>query len=493
MYISSKNQLSFKDFILPFGGKLDGKNRWVILASLVPWDDLEPLYVESLTGSHTGAPAKSFRVALGALIIKERLGTSDEETVEQIRENPYLQYFLGFSTYSNEAIFEASMFVHFRKRISKEILDKLNILLSKNVLEKNRSKKTSKKVDDKRDSGSNDKVSVNNKGKLLVDATCAPSDITYPTDLKLLNTAREKSEEIIDLMYSKTEKDFKKPRTYRNKARKEYLLASKNKKLTKKKARKANKKQLNFLKRNLNTISKLINVVGLNMLSKRKYKNLLVISEVYRQQEELLRENKSNIKSRVVNIYQEYVRPIMRGKAACRTEFGAKLSVAYIDGFCFLDHLSWEAYNEGVLLEKHIEKYKERVGNYPESVHVDKIYVTRVNRKYCNERGIRLSGPPLGRPSKEVSKETSSIRRKDEIDRIAIESKFGQGKRRYGLNHIKTKLSETSEISIHMTFVVMNLDMLVKNISLKYFFQFFELLKFYYLKIFLYYNNIISI
>jgi hypothetical protein len=61
-----------------------------------------------------GAPAKPFRMALGALMIKEKLGTSDRETVEQLKENPYLQYFLGLSSYSNEAPFEASMFVHFR-------------------------------------------------------------------------------------------------------------------------------------------------------------------------------------------------------------------------------------------------------------------------------------------------------------------------------------------------------------------------------------------
>lgn len=65
-------------------------------------------------------------MALGALIIKEKLGTSDEETVEQIRENPYLQYFLGLSEYSNEATFEASMMVHFRKRLNQEIVGRIN-------------------------------------------------------------------------------------------------------------------------------------------------------------------------------------------------------------------------------------------------------------------------------------------------------------------------------------------------------------------------------
>lgn len=105
---STPGQLSFEDFYLPFGGKLSSENRWVKLAQLIPWQAFEAEYA-ALMSEGMGAPAKSFRMALGALLIKERLGTSDAETVEQIRENPYLQYFLGLSVYIDIAPFEASM------------------------------------------------------------------------------------------------------------------------------------------------------------------------------------------------------------------------------------------------------------------------------------------------------------------------------------------------------------------------------------------------
>jgi len=118
-------QLSFKDFYLPFGGKLSSENRWVTLSKLIPWEKFESEYAEQFSKG-IGAPAKPFRMALGALIIKERLGTSDEETVEQIRENPYLQFFLGLTEYSNKAPFEASMMVHFRKRLNLEIVGQIN-------------------------------------------------------------------------------------------------------------------------------------------------------------------------------------------------------------------------------------------------------------------------------------------------------------------------------------------------------------------------------
>ena len=105
--IAPASQHSVNQFHHRFEGKLSSENRWVTLAQLVPWDEFESEYAQQFSSTQ-GAPAKLFRVALGSLIIKERLGTSDEETVEQIRENPYLQYFLGFDEYTNTQIGRAS-------------------------------------------------------------------------------------------------------------------------------------------------------------------------------------------------------------------------------------------------------------------------------------------------------------------------------------------------------------------------------------------------
>ena len=112
-------------FELPFEGKLSENNRWVIMSKLIPWSEFEQEYA-SLFSEDIGAPAKSFRMALGSLIIKEKLGTSDIETVEQIKENPYLQYFIGLSFYTNEAPFDASMLSHFRQRIDINLVKKIN-------------------------------------------------------------------------------------------------------------------------------------------------------------------------------------------------------------------------------------------------------------------------------------------------------------------------------------------------------------------------------
>jgi len=460
MYPHAENQL---EFFLPFGGKLDPDNRWIKLAKLIPWAEFETNYSKCLKGSGDGPPAKSIRVALGALIIKERLGTSDRETVEQIRENPYLQYFLGFREYLEKAPFHPTMFVHFRKRITKDMIVEINDAIAL--------KETPEKENSSNDIDDSDEP-PKNKGKLLVDASCTPADITFPTDLKLLNKAREKSEEIIDVLHEPYIGIRKKPRTYRRQARKNFLAAAKSKRLPKGKRRKAIRKQLGYLERNLKTIEGLSKEkLSLSDLDKKQYKNLLVINEVHRQQKWMFENRENKIDNRIISVSQPHVRPIKRGKAGSSTEFGAKISASLVDGYCFLDRLGWDNYNESGDLIAQIHSYRRRFGCYPASVHADKIYRNRKNIKFCKAKDIRLSGPPLGRPPKDLSKRMASrkMARQDEIDRIPIEGKFGQGKRRFSLSRIMCKLSQTSETAIAVVFLVMNLEKLLRVDLLNFF------------------------
>ncbi len=453
-------QLSFKDFCLPFEGKLSGKNRWVLLAELIPWDKIEKLYVNSFSNERMGPPAKSARIAFGALIIQERLNLTDEETVAQIQENPYLQYFIGYKEYKTEPPFDSSLLVYFRKRVNLKIIKKIN---EEMIALQEEGKEEKKKIDN-----DNEKGSSGNKGKLIIDATCAPNDIRYPTDISILNEAREKCEKIIDKLHLPNKGKVAKVRTYRKKAREEYLRIAKKRRPGKKEIRKAVGKQLRYIKRDLGYIEKMAKEVGLKGINRREYKNLLVIQEVYRQQELMYRENINRIKGRIVSITQPHIRPIVRGKAGVPVEFGSKISLSIVNGYTYLERLRWEPYNESEDLKKQVEKYKERYGVYPESVHVDQIYRTRENRRYCKELGIRMSGKALGRAkeiiSKEEIKQMKKQTREDFIYRIGVEGKIGQGKRRYGLNRIMTKLAETSETVIGMIIFIMNLERRVADI-----------------------------
>lgn len=432
-----------------FGGQLDEENRWIEMSKMIPWEEYEEEYAKNFT-EKKGAPAKSFRMALGALIIKEMLGISDRETVEQIKENSYLQYFIGMESYSSEAAFNASTMVHFRKKIGMELINKINKEIVKNVEDVASEKKE-------------------NEGKLLLDATCTPADIKYPTDIGILNEAREKTEKIIDKLYEEIkEKRKEKPRTYREVARKEYLAIAKKRRVSKKERRKGTKKQLGYIKRNLSHIEKMIEEgAKLEKLTKKEQEELVTIGKVYEQQLEMYEKKTNKVENRIVSVSQPHVRPIVRGKAGKAVEFGAKISASNVNGFVFLDKLSWDNYNESGDLQARIEEYKRETGCYPESVHVDKIYRTKANRAYCKERGIRMSGPPLGRPPKEVSKEKKKEARSDERVRNAIEGKFGQGKRKFSLGRVMAKLPETSETVIAMNFLVMNLSTLLQKTKKK--------------------------
>ena len=459
------NQLAFEDFVLPFGGKLRSDNRWVMLAKQIPWAVVDTAYAQQFSQEDLGSPAKSSRLALGALILKERLGVTDRELVEQITENPYLQYFLGFTAYQAEAPFHHSLLTAFRKRFTHESLVTINEAIAQLIADAPPTKdvpSTTDLVDAKEDD-----EPAPPQGQLLIDATCVPADITYPTDLKLLNDAREKSEAIIDDLHAARPSPTKKPRTYRQKARQAYLRLAKARRPGKRKLRQGIGKQLRYLRRNLATMASMAQEGLLVALPRHRYRQLLVIHELYRQQLWMYTHRGHRIANRIVSISQPHVRPIVRGKAGTPVEFGAKISVSVVDGVSFVDRISWDAYNESVDLVPQIEAYCRRFGHDPASVHVDQIYRTRENRRYCASKGIRLSGPPLGRPrivreaTAEQVKHDHQHAHDDATARMAIEGKFGQGKRRFGLDRLMAKLMLTSETMIHLSFLVMNLEHLL--------------------------------
>ncbi len=187
---TNRQQLEFPDFYLPFSGHLDPKNRWVALARLIPWELAEAIYHADLC-QDSGQPIVPARVALGALLIKERQGLTDRETVETIAENPYTQFFLGLEEFTQEPPFDASLMVDFRKRFGEDGMQRLSEAIALASLKESEPKiETDSKPEDDSEPPAND-------GQLIADATCAPADIRYPTDVSLLNEAREKTEAII--------------------------------------------------------------------------------------------------------------------------------------------------------------------------------------------------------------------------------------------------------------------------------------------------------
>jgi IS5 family transposase len=417
MYRKHHNvQLSIEEFHVPFGGTLDPNNRWVLFSSLMPWEELEETYVPQFSPK-TGASAKPVRLAFGVLFIKQRLGLTDEETVEQIREYAYMQFFLVFSGFSSKAPFDPSKMVHFRKRFSQEDLKRINELIAERGKTMVIEAMSSLNDDDPDDPGPNEgsQMSIDdfvkpadwpegkNWGTLTINASCTPADITYPTDLKLLNEARESTERIIDDLCDQHSDHRKhKPRYDRARARAAFLNVAKQKKPRRRKIKAAIRRQLDYLQRNLDAIDALIaSGAWLSALKAHWWRKLLVISELHRQQTIPLHAKTRSIPDRIVNLVQRHVRPIVRGKARAAVEFGAKISVSVRNGFAFLHRISWDPYNESEDLIPQAKNYKQEHGCYPERICADRVYINTMNRNFCRKNMIRLSGKRLGRPPKD--------------------------------------------------------------------------------------------
>lgn len=438
----NREQISVDDFIPPFGGKLSADNRWVKLSRVIPWDQIEERYAARF--GKCGNVALPLRVALGALIIREKCGLTDEETVLKLSENNYMQYFVGYTEFRPGQPFVPSLMVEFRKRIDmaeiQRIIDEVD--------EENRK-------DDPPSDGEG------NRGTLMIDATCAPADIRYPTDLGLLNEGREKLEGIVDTLWGNYGQGVK-PRTYRQQARKAFLGAEKQRKHPMNALRKAIGKQLRFVRRDLCVVSRLCTQgASLERLTPRQYRDLLVTSELYRQQLEMYKSRSHRVDDRIVSIAQPHVRPIVRGKAAADVEFGAKVAVRRVGGCFRIETLRWDNFNEGTELIPALERYRQRYGCYPQAVLADKLYRNRTNLAFCKEYGVRLSGPRLGRPGPSAQADRQTARA-DNAARNAIESPFGISKRRYGLDRIMAKLRCTAESVIAMQFLLLNLDCRVR-------------------------------
>ena len=445
MYKYRSKQISFTDFNTPIGMKLNPNNRWVKKAEMIPWDEIEQRYAKLFT-NRKGNVAKPLRLALGACIIQAEYGYSDEEVALQIQKTAYLQFFCGYTEYNDEKPpFDPSLMVYFRKRLTPEILGEINEMIIRNS-------ETEEKSDN--DDESNP---PSNSGTMIVDATCAPSQIKYPQDTELLNEAREITEEVIDELHIPG--NGKKPRTYRKKARKQYLHIARSKKRTAKKVRKAIGQQLSYIKRNLKTIENL--PVKTDNLPKQLRAKLETVKKLYDQQKYMYDNHTHSVSDRIVSISQPWLRPIVRGKSKAPVEFGAKLDISVVNGFTRLEYHSFDAYNEALKLSDMIEWYKERTGCYPERILADKIYRNRENLSYCAERKIRLSGPALGRPKKDeiCDKKQDYI---DESERVEVERKFSLAKRKCGIGLIVTRLKETTCHCLAMSVLLLNLRKIEK-------------------------------
>ena len=247
--------------------------------------------------------------------------------------------------------------VYFRKRLTPEVLGEINEMIMRDAKERQVKEAESKDDDDDSDGQPG---TGGNSGTMIVDATCAPSNIRYPQDVSLLNEARENAEKLLDVLHDPA--DGKKPRTYRKRARKDYLKYTRCRKHTAKMTRKAIGKRLAHLRRDLDAIDGKLSLE--KNLPPRQTERLDTIRNVYEQQKYMYDNRTHSVPDRIVSVSQPFVRPIVRGKAGKPVEFGAKLDISVVDGWTRLECCSFDTYNEAGNLREMAERFRAREGHY---------------------------------------------------------------------------------------------------------------------------------
>ncbi len=212
---TSQFQASIDEFNNIYQLPLDPDNRWIKLGACLPWDKLVKILEQKF--ALKGSPCVDPRIIIASLIIKHKLNLSDEETLQSIQENPYMQLFCGLDTFHAKPVFSSNSFVDFRRKFDPQLINEFTDVLIRISFPNKLI--TSPDPTEKQ---------LPNKGKLKLDATVADQYIRYPNDLSLLNEARVKTEMLIDQLYEILKHHLTvKPRTYRRVAHKRYLAEAK--------------------------------------------------------------------------------------------------------------------------------------------------------------------------------------------------------------------------------------------------------------------------
>jgi hypothetical protein len=235
------------------------------------------------------------------------------------------------------------------------------------------------------------------------------------------------------------------------------LKVAKSKKRTAKQLRTALRQQLQYIRRDIGHIVQFVQS-GVRLTGKQQ-ERMNLLTTVYEQQRIMYETKTHSIPHRIVSLSQPYVRPIPRGKANAKTEFGAKLHISMVDGYARIEGLDFEHYNEASDFFRAVEGYRRRYGRYPKRILADRIYRNRKTHSFCKENGIQLTGPALGRPPKdiEITKAAKRLEYQDICDRNAVEGAFGTGKTAYGLGRVSAHLEDTSRCVIGIALLLMNL------------------------------------
>lgn len=286
----------------------------------------------------------------------------------------------------------------------------------------------------------------------MIDATCVESHLRYPTSVKLLWESCTKVYELMQDIRKRLK--LRASRSNYSKHEAAFLNYQRMRKKTNRKEKKLRKQLLKYLLRLLQGFHELVSCRGCKLKARHR-KLIATIEKVYEQQHELTYGNAQNVTDRIVSLHKPYIRPIVRGKETKRVEFGAKLHKLQVDGISFIEHLSYENFNEGTRLKSSVAFHHKYFGKLSQ-LGADRIYATNENRRYCNKLRIANSFVAKGNEGKLATQKQQMRSALSVVRATVLEGSFGNEKNHYLLNKVKARTQNTERVWIFFAMMTAN-------------------------------------
>jgi IS5 family transposase len=402
------------------------------LYQAIPFDDLSkhiPKPKRSLSGKGC-KPWFDVKGAIGLQILKSYLRSSDAMLIEQLNGNWQMQMFCGIKLWPHEQIKDKDIVGRWRSYLGKYLdADKMQISCVQHW-----------------------KPFMEHTHVGFSDATVYESYIEYPTDARLLWKSCCDVLEMIKACRKKGK--LRISRINHEKRKAQYLSFAKRRKKSKRLSRKTCKWLLKYLQRLIEQLDNLLQKHTLG-LSACQANRLRVINKLKEQQWQLHFGKQAKVPDRIVSLHKPYVRPIIRGKEVKPVEFGIKVNMLQVDGISFIEHWSYDNFNEGTRLQSTIH-LQQRYFGACHQIGADAIYATNANRKYCTENKIATSFVAKGNEgrAKEQKSQMRSILGK--VRSTVLEGSFGNEKNHYHMNKIKARTHNNEKVWIFFCLLTCN-------------------------------------
>lgn len=410
-------------------GKLHQAIPFTSLASLVPLPQ----------GKMSGRGCKSWLTLEGGialLIAKHYLQLSDAMLVERLNTDWALQMFCGISLKVYEKIKDRDLPGRWRKYIGQHLdINKWQVHLV-----------------------SAWQTDMTNTQMGFTDATCYESYVTYPTDVKLIWKCCQEVFNLINRI--RKELKLRRSRANHDKHKKHYLHYAKSKKKTNRGRKKLCRGLLKYLDRLLQLANELLQ----KPMKTIHLDRLPTIEQIKQQQWSIYFGKQTTVPNRIVSLHKPYIRPIKRGKETKPTEFGAKVNKLQVDGISFIEHLSFDAFNEGTRMQSTVDMQRRYFGKCSQ-MGADAIYGTNANRKYCTAEHIATCFKPKGKQGRQAEQKSQMRSILGKVRSTHLEGSFGNEKQHYLLDKIKARTQHTEIAWIFLGMLTSNAVKIAKRRS----------------------------